>query len=199
MTDQVDDQFELEKLRFDYAWKWFNFHADQRIKMFNYMLVTFGIFAAGIVNALDKQIPHKVIAILCFFASLLALIFVLLDKRNKYLVWLGEDVLVHLERQTIFGQELEIEGRYEQQIKFGILWRQVLEERDVTERIRAKLHGCVGDSLVVRGGDFSRAFLCGKHRVMLPIVSYLIAVLFLAAGIYIWGWVAPMPSPNLVP
>lgn len=29
---------DLEKMRFDYAWKWFNYHADQRMKMFNFIL-----------------------------------------------------------------------------------------------------------------------------------------------------------------
>ena len=43
--------------------------------MFYYMLVVFGIFAAGIVNALDKHLPHKVIAGLCFIASTLAVVF----------------------------------------------------------------------------------------------------------------------------
>jgi hypothetical protein len=37
------DVSDLVKLQFDYAWKWFSFHADQRVKMFNFMLVVFGI------------------------------------------------------------------------------------------------------------------------------------------------------------
>jgi hypothetical protein len=82
----------LHKLQFDYAWKWFNYHADQRVKMFNFMLVVLGIFAAGIVNAFDKA-PNTVTAFLCFFAAGLAVVFTFLDRRNRDLVWLGEDVL----------------------------------------------------------------------------------------------------------
>ena len=79
------------------------------------MLVVFGIFAAGIVNALDRQIPHRLIAGLCFIAAALAVIFALLDWRNRELVWLGEDVLMHLEREAIFGKDLfrRIATRYE--------------------------------------------------------------------------------------
>ena len=98
----ADRPSELHKLQFDYAWKWFCFHADQRVKMFNFMLIVFGIFAAGVVNALDKNLPTIVMAGLCIFAIVLALIFILLDRRNRDLVWLGEDVLMDLERKAIF-------------------------------------------------------------------------------------------------
>src|SRR5260370_29011163 len=103
------DPLELRKLQFDYAWKWFSFHADQRVKMFNFMLIVFGIFAAGVVNALDKDLPPVAIAGLCFFAAFLAWAFMRLDRRNRDLVWLGEDVLMDLERKAIFGEGQKIE------------------------------------------------------------------------------------------
>jgi hypothetical protein len=43
-----DDPSELQKLQFDFAWKWFAYHADQRVKMFNFMLIVFGIFRRGV-------------------------------------------------------------------------------------------------------------------------------------------------------
>ena len=133
--------------------------------MFNFMLVVFGVFAAGIVNALDKDLPTGAIAWLCIFASILAVIFVLLDWRNKSLVWLGEDVLVNLERQAIFGEGKKITGRFYKEIDFGILSRQILEEQR-----RAKL-GPIG--------NFLRDVLLGKHRVLLPSIGGLIALFFL--------------------
>jgi hypothetical protein len=75
MTDAANGALEasdptgLQQLQFDYAWKWFSFHADQRIKMFNYMLVVFGVFIAGIVSALDKKISFGLIGGLCFVAG----------------------------------------------------------------------------------------------------------------------------------
>ncbi len=74
-----------DSVRFDYAWKWFAFHADQRTKMFNYMLIVFGIVAAGVVAALDKNFDY-VAAVLCVLASFLAGAFCLLDGRNQRLV-----------------------------------------------------------------------------------------------------------------
>jgi hypothetical protein len=37
---------------------------------------------------------------LAFFASLFALIFSRLDRRNRDLVWIGEDILKKLEREV---------------------------------------------------------------------------------------------------
>jgi hypothetical protein len=173
---------ELHKLQFDYAWKWFCFHADQRVKMFNYMLIVFGVFAAGVVNALHNQIPAGLVFTLCVVAGVLALIFMLLDRRNRDLVWLGEDVLMDLERETIFGEGKKIKGRYDREIDFGILWRQTLEEREWGQEfgkqsspnwrlIRSCLHNVK----------------LGKHRILLPGIGGLIAFLFFAEGGFILG------------
>ena len=163
----TNEPSELAKLRFDYAWKWFSFHADQRIKMFNYMLVVFGIFAAGVVNALDKHLPNPVVSGLCFSAGFLALIFTRLDARNQDLVWLGEDVLVELERETIFGADATIKGHKgdnkDKNISFGILLPQA----------NAQTHWKIYDAWR------------GKHRVLLRWIGYLIAILFFASGIWI--------------
>jgi ABC-type uncharacterized transport system permease subunit len=51
---------DLHKMPFDYAWKWFAFHAEQRTKMFNFMLIVLGIFATAIAGTLDKQLPSSV-------------------------------------------------------------------------------------------------------------------------------------------
>jgi hypothetical protein len=181
MPSAPEKPSELHKLQFDYAWKWFSFHADQRVKMFNYMLIVFGIFAAGIANALDKHIPSTVIAIFCFIAALLAFVFALLDRRNQDLVWLGEDVLMHLERQGIFGTDLKIDGRYGKEVDFAILWRQALEERRASDRIRNALRNKMCAEVIILLRDMK----LGKHRTWLRIVGWTIAVLFLCAGILI--------------
>src|SRR5258706_731665 len=99
---QLDPATDLRKLQLDYAWKWFSYHADQRVKMFNFMLIVFGVFATAIVTSVDKGLPSWFIAFLCFVAAALGLIFSLLDRRNRDLVWVGEEVLTYLENQFIF-------------------------------------------------------------------------------------------------
>ena len=163
---------ELVKLQFDYAWKWFNFHADQRIKMFNYMLVVFGVFATAVVATFDKHLPFSASAALSLVAGLLAFVFVLLDKRNEYLVRLGEDVLVELEQRHIFGNLEEIDNRDSRRITFGILWRQEREDRDAGK-------GCW---LNIR---------TGRHRFWLSAIAVAIGVLFCFASYLFWTYTPP--------
>src|SRR5262245_44298025 len=125
-TPPRDPPSELHKLQFDYAWKWFNFHADQRVKMFNFMLVVFGIFAAAIVGAVGKQ-QAGFTAILCFVGAALAAIFVGLDARNHELLEFAEEVLTYLEKNAIFGEGVTIKDRGDKDIRFGILSRQSFE------------------------------------------------------------------------
>jgi hypothetical protein len=164
---------DIQKLQFDYAWKWFNFHADQRVKMFNYMLLAFGIFAAGLINALDKNFPKALVVAFSFAAALLAIVFRLLDRRNRDLVWLGEDVLKDLERTVIFDPNRRIRDSYGRDLPESILTRQ-------------------DPPLCLCKCGFQNLLL-GKHRTLLPLISYLIAALFIGAGIFIWvAW--PLPK-----
>jgi hypothetical protein len=166
-TAPVDPPSELSKLRFDYAWKWFAYHADQRVKMFNYMLVVVGILANAVVGALEKKYPVGISIGLCAIAALISLIFSKFDRRNRDLVWLGEDILVDLERNAIFGTGNKISGRYQALVDFGILSRQIEQET------------------LIGGGPCHNAAM-GKHRFWIPAVCYLIAGLFDAAAILIY-------------
>jgi len=165
---------ELAKLRFDYAWKWFNFHADQRTKMFNFMLIVFGIFATAVVSAIEKGMAELAVFI-CGVAVLLAFVFWLLDSRNRDLLWMGEDVLVELEKKSIFGEGVKIYGhRNNREIDFGILWRQAQEEK------RA-------------GKSIMRDAWLGKHRVWMPLFALIMGTLFVVAGIYAWSKANELP------
>jgi beta-phosphoglucomutase-like phosphatase (HAD superfamily) len=149
-------------LQFDYAWKWFNYHADQRIKMFNYMFVGLGLFATAVVGLVGKRdLPPIVPAALCFAAGFLAVIFVLLDKRNQYLVLLGEDVLAELEKRTIFGLGKQMKTRRGETAAFGILMQQ--------ERAYPKY-------------GFLRHAVQGRHRIWLRWIAILLAGLFFVAS-----------------
>lgn len=167
---------ELTKLQFDYAWKWFSFHADQRVKMFNYMLLATGIFAASVGTVYKDH--HTVVAIfLCSVGVILALIFSRLDRRNRDLVWLGEAVLIELEREAVFGREakifdlrLKLTQGIEKEVSYGILWRQLKEDAEHKPSV------------------WSRAWQ-GRHRLLNPAIAYLIAVLFAILGI----WIATHP------
>lgn len=155
---------------FDYAWKWFVFHADQRTKVFNFMILTFGIFATGVVTALDKKM-NVIAMMLSVLAFVLAVIFLLLDFRNRNLVWLGEDVLRDLEKNEIFKDQIidknAMTGLPPQLIQYGLLFRQQRED--------SQDNWLRGD-LVTMG---VRNAVLGRHRLLFPAVSVLMSLLFL--------------------
>src|SRR5262245_17449941 len=173
--DPPSDPSKLTKAQLDYAWKWFSYHADQRVKMFNFMLIMFGIFATAIVTAVDKQLPLFMSLGLCGIAAILAFAFARLDTRNRNLVWLGEDILVELERESIFGRK-KIVGRYGQTVRFGVLWRQFQQNEPLFGRnsLRDKLISVSCDAWA------------GKHRVLLPLIATLLGFMFVVAGFLIW-------------
>jgi len=158
-----DEPSELDKLQFDYGWKWFSYHADQRVKMFNFMLVVFGIFAATVVNAVGSKQQPGFTAVLCAIGAALAAIFIALDTRNQYLLRLAEEVLCHLEENAIFGKGTTIKDRDGKDVRFGILSRQLSEERSDK-----------GPPKIIR------------HRYLLPLVGVLMLASFVVAGIWIY-------------
>jgi hypothetical protein len=123
------------------------------------------------VNAIG-HLQSGVTAVLCFAAASLAFIFSLLDRRNRDLVWLGEELLTDLEKNAIFGQGITIKDRSGKDIQLGILSRQSFEDN-------ARRNNW---------GTWRRVLdeACrGKHRVWLRFVAYLMTVLFFTAGVWI--------------
>jgi hypothetical protein len=187
---QLDPATDLRKLQLDYAWKWFSYHADQRVRMFNFMLIVFGVFATAIVTSVDKGLPSGFIAFLCFVAAALGLIFSLLDRRNRDLVWVGEEVLTHLENQFIFFPAETIRDRKDKKdIRFGILSRRSEEENDRAKDFvlawRKDLRELWASLNTRRDwGEAINYAVYGAHRIWLPSVGYLMFIMFLAAGIW---------------
>ena len=164
--------WELEKLKLklDYAWKWFSFHADQRTKMFNFMLIVVGIFAAGVGGAWKDGIPELAFW-LCVVPGVLTFVFILLDRRNQDLVSLGQDVLRELEKENLFGESAEISDPKGKNVPYGILWRQVRDEKTWSSR-----------NVVMVG---IRDAWLGKHRVWLRLIALLICASFIVGAWYI--------------
>lgn len=79
-------------LRFEYAWRWFEFHSRQRVSMFNFFLIGIGILGNAYVLVLNSG-RGGVAGSLAIVGALMALDFVVLDRRNRQLVKLGEQML----------------------------------------------------------------------------------------------------------
>ncbi len=96
-----------EDPRLDYAWKWFNFHAEQRTKMFNYMLVGLGILATAIATMAQKALWPEAIC-LSGAGVIICVAFYFIDYRNRYLYSLAQAVLLNIEKSQLFVGDAEI-------------------------------------------------------------------------------------------
>src|SRR5262245_4376604 len=94
----TDDEL---KRSWDYAWNYFSFHADQRLKTFTHYVAL--CTAVGAVTAAIAAKTELIWVAGIFVAAalvLLSTIFWRLDIRNRQLVHHGEDAIRHLEQKT---------------------------------------------------------------------------------------------------
>lgn len=145
----------------DYAWKWFEYHAKQRISMFNYFLIVSGILANAYVHILSSDC-FGLAAALAFAGALTGAAFFVLDLRNARLVYLAEDVLRKLEVSVLFPEDLTGLSEEEKQTPRGILFRELREKK----------------------GRWTR------HKYWLRIIEGLIFVCFVSASIFAF-WLDP--------
>lgn len=99
MTTVSDDFKALFELR-THCWAYFEYHARQRTQMFNYFILSSGVFA----NAISMLIRDEQFFIGCLFstfAAATAIIFTLLDLRNKSLVRTAEAALYSIENELM--------------------------------------------------------------------------------------------------
>ena len=83
---------ETFKLANEMAFKWFEAHADHRLRMLNFFLVVAGIFVAGYFGALQAKNNFAAIVV-SLLLGCIAFFFKQLDRRTAQLVKLGEDFL----------------------------------------------------------------------------------------------------------
>lgn len=85
----------------EHAWKWFHYHAGQRMVAFNFFLVLMGALSVGYIQAwvYGLCIHAGSIAIVGVLVSLL---FILLDIRNEQLVDVGRAALKSIEEHSAY-------------------------------------------------------------------------------------------------
>lgn len=77
-----EDRLELE---FKYAWDWFQYHADQRLRAFHFFLILTSAVVLGYANAATDG-SDVIAAAIGLMGAAIALAFVFLDLRNTQLV-----------------------------------------------------------------------------------------------------------------
>lgn len=172
----------LDEMRFDYAWKWFNFHADQRTKMFNFMLIGMGIVANALVTAIDKSLTLMVLLI-SFLGIWSAIGFILIDRRNQQLYKVAMHVLIQAEREYLFVPSRTMNQSEDSRSASPVKYERDSEDlyyEGISGRIAlADKRGSVeGSSNNLTSRRF-KEFFEGRHRIWMPAIAYGFLVLSL--------------------
>lgn len=118
------------KDQLDYAWKWFQYHAGQRLIAFNFLLILMGALSVGYYKAYDAG-RHGHAAIIAAFGVIVALAFFILELRNEDLVNIGREALKSLERLPAFSSPPECRlvtiDRDRSRLKSHAFWLRTIE------------------------------------------------------------------------
>jgi hypothetical protein len=92
MTDPATDNKAIDEVALDHAWKWFEYHATQRMTMIRFYVIAAGGIAAGTGYLLTSH-ENFLAGALAVIGAITTLAFKRLDKRVSDLVRLGEEAL----------------------------------------------------------------------------------------------------------
>jgi len=99
-----------DELRMRYAWDWFQYHADQRLKAFNYFVVALGFLLAAYGTAMKDAAAFPLIAtVIAGFGAVISFAFLCIEVRNHELVEVGRMWLDQLEKSL--GMSLREDDR----------------------------------------------------------------------------------------
>jgi len=98
---EFDHQWKLYGARFEYAWRYFNFHATQRTTMFNFFIVFSGFLINACFSLLQNN-HHILLLLASTLGTAITLFFVFLERRNEELVHVAEEILRALEKEVLF-------------------------------------------------------------------------------------------------
>ncbi len=80
----------------DYGWRWFEYHAGQRMAAFRFFLILLAALVLGVTTAF-KDGEFHLMSTLAAFGSFISFAFLMLEIRNENLVNIGRKALIHIE------------------------------------------------------------------------------------------------------
>lgn len=100
--------------QYDICWRYFELHANQRLKTFNFFLVIQGVLFALLVEQLKVEgwSATPLLAILGFSICLVAAVFRGLDNRTRELIHHAESKMIEIEKALSTEHEKESKAFY---------------------------------------------------------------------------------------
>ena len=90
----------VDEIGLDHAWKWFEYHATQRMTMIRFYLIAAGGIAAGTGVLLTTSHEDLLACLLATLGGMTSLAFKRLDNRVSDLVEIGENALKPLQKNV---------------------------------------------------------------------------------------------------
>ena len=87
-------------IRFEYAWRYFALHSQQRVTMFHFFLLASGVMANAYGLLVGKE-PYWQAGGVALIGLLVCAVSFMLDMRNHQLVRLGEKALRRVEQELL--------------------------------------------------------------------------------------------------
>lgn len=97
-TDASAPDPDAEKEALQHSWNWFSMHANQRMQVISYFLVTFALVVAGYGTSMQAD-NHVVAVGIAVTGVAITLSFLLLESRTRELVQAAEPALSALEER----------------------------------------------------------------------------------------------------
>ena len=104
----------------DYAWSYFQLHANQRISSFNFFVVLAALLTTGLAGTLKSEFKHDYVGVFLGLSLIvISFVFWKMDQRVRYLIKHAEKALKTIEEQWVrnedsIGAELTLFGTEEE-------------------------------------------------------------------------------------
>jgi len=97
------------------AWDYFQQHANQRIRYFNFFVILSSLMTTGLLTTFRESFHVPLIGmIIGILQMVFAFVFWKIDERNKFLTKNGENTIKEIERNYFFGNNHD----YSQKLRF---------------------------------------------------------------------------------
>ncbi|WP_404408551.1 hypothetical protein LG272_10980 [Pseudidiomarina marina] len=113
--------------QYDICWRYFELHANQRLKTFNFFLVVQGVLFALLVEQLkaDAWSASPYLSILGFSICIVAMVFGGLDNRTRELIHHAESKLIEIENAVLSEHEKSE----------GVFYANIFSSEDITAKV----------------------------------------------------------------
>lgn len=90
----------------DYAWSYFQLHANQRISSFNFFVVIAALLTTGLAGTLKSDFEHHYMGVaLALSLLVISFIFWKMDQRVRYLIKHAEEALKAIEEKWLSNED----------------------------------------------------------------------------------------------